>query len=85
MSQMGQTRPWRHVRVESVLHPTSDIGWCARHGRKVPRSDICSAASCCLFNHLVGAGKQRKRDSYPERLGGLEVNDQLNFRGLLDR
>jgi hypothetical protein len=25
-SAQGQTRPWRHVRVESVLPPTSDIG-----------------------------------------------------------
>ena len=40
MSESGQTRPWRHVRVESVLHPTSDIGWCARHGREVPGRDI---------------------------------------------
>ena len=29
-------RPWRHVRVESVLPPTSDIDWRGRHGRKVP-------------------------------------------------
>src|SRR5262245_50095995 len=25
-AMVGQTRPWRHVRVESVLPPTSDIG-----------------------------------------------------------
>ena len=25
MSQLGQIRPLRHVRVESVLPPTSDI------------------------------------------------------------
>jgi hypothetical protein len=40
MSEMGLTRPLRHVRVESVLHPTSDIGWCARHGRKVPGTAV---------------------------------------------
>ena len=32
----GQIRPWRHVRVESVLPPTSDIGRRRRHGSSVP-------------------------------------------------
>jgi hypothetical protein len=32
----GQTRPWRHVGVESVLPPTSDIGRRRRHGSSVP-------------------------------------------------
>jgi hypothetical protein len=40
MSLVGQIRPWRHVRVESVLLPTSDINWRGRHGRKVLGSDI---------------------------------------------
>jgi len=38
-----------------------------------------------LFDHLVGAGEDRLRHGEAERLCGLEVNDQLNFRGLLNR
>jgi hypothetical protein len=37
-----------------------------------------------LFDDLVGAGEQGRRDSYAERLGGLEVAHQLDFGGLLD-
>jgi hypothetical protein len=36
LAAMGQTRPWRHVGVESVLPPTSDIGRRRRHGSSVP-------------------------------------------------
>ena len=38
-----------------------------------------------LLDHLVGATGQRKRDSDAKRLGGLEVDDQLNFGDLLHR
>ncbi len=32
------------------------------------------------FDHLVGAGEQRERESDAERLGSLEINDQLDLR-----
>jgi hypothetical protein len=42
-------------------------------------------AAGSLFDHLVGGGEQRFRDGEAECFGGLEVDDALEFRGLLDR
>src|SRR5579871_1515030 len=42
------------------------------------------AASRRLFNHLVGAAEQYERKADTKRLGGLEVQEQLDLRGLLD-
>ena len=36
------------------------------------------------FDHLVGAGEQRRRQFDAEHPGSLEVEDQLDFCGLLD-
>jgi len=44
---------------------------------------FCVADS--LFNHLVGATKQCERERDAERLSGLHVDDQLDFRRLLHR
>jgi len=38
-----------------------------------------------LLDHLIRPLHQRLRDSEPERLGGIEVDDQLELRRLLDR
>jgi len=37
------------------------------------------------FDHLVGAGKQRRRHGDPEVFGGLQVDKELEPRRLLDR
>jgi hypothetical protein len=38
-----------------------------------------------LFNHLIGATKERERDGEAECVSRLEVNDKLDFRDLLHR
>ena len=37
-----------------------------------------------LFDDPVRSPEDRRRDRQPERLRGLEVDDELKFRGLLD-
>src|SRR5262245_11648207 len=37
-----------------------------------------------LFDHLVGASEQRRRHLDAERLGGFEIDDQLELGGLQD-
>jgi hypothetical protein len=37
------------------------------------------------LDHLVGATEQRQRHGEAERFRGLEIDDQLDFRGPLDR
>jgi hypothetical protein len=50
----------------------------------LPLADSC-AAKIPSFDNIIGAGKQCRRHFETERLGGLEINEQLNFCGLLDR
>src|SRR5262249_30126785 len=38
-----------------------------------------------LFDHLVGAGDERRRHREAKRLGGLEIDNEFELCGLLDR
>ena len=49
----------------------------------VPIATDAPQQTVTLFDHVVSATQQRKRDGEAEHLCGLEVYDQLNFCGLL--
>jgi len=65
----------RSASNQCPLYPqkrTSELG----HGM----SALCQKrTSAQLFDHLVGGGEQCGRDRQSKRLGGFEVNDQLEL------
>src|SRR5262245_26588795 len=54
------------------------------HDRDVPRRASRTAAWAVLFNHLVGALLEMERNVEAERLGCLEVDDQIELDRSLD-
>src|SRR5215467_1642993 len=87
ISELGPllTRALAFVPVERSLRPR--VGLFAPLRDKVTSSarlvDLCWLLQTS-FDHLVGAGEQRGRHRQPKYPGGLEVDDQLGNRGLLD-
>ena len=75
-----------------MLAPTACLG---HYTSRITCDGFDREASCCTvkagdvrfrsFNDLIRPQQQRRRDSEAERLGGLEVDHQLELRGLLDR
>ena len=49
------------------------------------RFKLFALRDASLLDHLVGGGQQRFRDDEAERLGGLEVDDELEAGRLHDR
>ena len=80
MSAKGQKRTLQCILVMSALPPKADIPESAWHVRFVPRH-----SALILFDQFVGAAEQRHWNSEAERLGGLKVDDQLEFGRSLNR
>ena len=76
MSLMGQKRRFDNPPVTSGLPSTPDILSARRHVSNVPPTEVTAS-----FDHLVGAPEQRKRHGQSERLGALQIEKQLYFRG----
>src|SRR5262249_31397652 len=69
----------------SALPQKADMERHDLHVRFVPKADSRTAAKRPLFDHLVGAGEQRRWQRNAEDLGGDQIDDQLDFHRLLDR
>ena len=63
----------------SALPPKADMVQHDRDVRFVPIADICSTANSSLFDHLVGPGKQRRRNIKTKRARGLQIDDKIKF------
>ena len=64
----------------SALPPKADIGSTYLNVRFVPKADIGT-----LFDHLAGFDEQRRRHRQSERLGGLQIDHEIEFGRLHDR
>src|SRR5262249_39626391 len=68
----------RHMPRQNRLRPA------LRSRRKICRRTIGEEGGAS-FDHLVGAGEQRRRHGEAERIGGREINKEIEFGRLLDR
>jgi hypothetical protein len=49
------------------------------------RTNCIAARRASLFDPLIGTGEERRRDVKVDRLGGLQVDDEIKLSRLLDR
>ena len=89
----GERRATRHrqprLGKEPLVWPVRSSAWFG-WGRPVAlrtgsSSGPLPSPGVRLLEHLLRPDEERRRQRDPERLGGLEVKDQLELRGLLHR
>jgi hypothetical protein len=74
---MAAGEPGRRHRVTDLAVPPKPVETFV--GRPLVRYCVLTAAEHPLLNHLVGGGQQGLWNCQPERLGGLEVDEQLEL------
>src|SRR5262249_28327262 len=73
------------TRSPSTPPSRSPQYWCSwKKAWSASKSVTPRWSSTGLFNDLVGAQQQRLRNRQAQRLGGLEIDHQLELGGLLD-
>src|SRR5262245_55825330 len=70
-----------YVRSYSDSDQETDITVCLKGAN---RDQNALQQNCGLFDHLVGAGEQRRRHAKAESLRRGQVDDEIEFRRLLD-
>src|SRR5262249_46976047 len=90
--RMARTRRARWLRRGCLrgvswcgLHSkwSHSVGGFERHSKRCPSTWLVLLFAIASFNHLVGAGEQRRWNVYAKRLGGDQVDDQVEFGRLL--
>jgi hypothetical protein len=89
MSGSGHELPRHLAERAAVMPPTAAAPSRDQGGRRgqIPAARTCSKrrARCnALLDHLVGATKQRQREGETEPLGGLKIDNELDFCKQLD-
>src|SRR5437763_16636893 len=72
----------RTSALPPILTVTADI---LNRQLRARKRQYAPQQSLCLFDHLVGAGEQRRRHGEAERLRGFQIDSKLELRRLLNR
>src|SRR4051812_10599259 len=68
----------------SAFPPTANITGRERESASCQQPTHATAANEILFDHLISAGEQHRGEVETERLRGLEINREFEFRRFLN-